>query len=239
MIYSICDSNNCKLVINDLMSNLNILDLSIRQDVVIKASILVEKYTTDSFFYVDVMFKLSCDFSTDEVWHRIIQVISYDIDLQMYSCRILMNLLNEPCHENLVKLCGYVFGEYGHLIVDQAGFEPIHQLSVLEKRLKDCTSSTRSLLLTTFLKFANVYPEIKSNVLEIFDRYRHVLDVELQQRACEYHAIVSLESNLILEAVCLEIPPFPARESALLKRLQKQIYETQDKRIWIIGGCFC
>ena len=71
----------------------------------------------------------------------------------------------------------------------------------------------------------------------IFERYRHVLDAELQQRACEYLAIVSRnDDDELLQAVFEEMPPFPARESALLNRLHKKGKDTEDKRTWVIGG---
>ena len=76
------------------------------------------------------------------------------------------------------------------------------------------------MLLTTYIKWVNVFPEIKPQLLNIFDRYRHVLDAELQQRACEFLALASRpEDDEFLASVCEEMPPFPPRVSALLGRL--------------------
>lgn len=41
------------------------------------------------------------------------------------------------------------------------------------------------MLLTTYLKWLNLFPEIRAQIIEVFERYTHVLDAELQQRACE------------------------------------------------------
>jgi AP-2 complex subunit alpha len=71
----------------------------------------------------------------------------------------------------------------------------------------------------------------------VFDRYRHVLDVDLQQRACEYYALASrAEEDELLQNVCEEIPPFPPRESALISRLNKKLGDTESKRTWVHGG---
>jgi AP-2 complex subunit alpha len=71
----------------------------------------------------------------------------------------------------------------------------------------------------------------------VFDRYRHVLDVDLQQRACEYFALASRpEEDELLQNVCEEIPPFPPRESALVNRLNKKLGDTESKRTWVHGG---
>lgn len=37
---------------------------------------------------------------------------------------------------------------------------------------------TRALLLSTYIKWVNVFPEIKPQLVNVFERYRHVLDVD-------------------------------------------------------------
>jgi AP-2 complex subunit alpha len=98
-------------------------------------------------------------------------------------------------------------------------------------------ASTRSLLLSTYIKWVNVFPEIKSQLINVFERYRHVLDAELQQRACEFYALASRsEDDEVLQNVCEEMPPFPPRTSALLERLNRKHGDTEDRRTWIHGG---
>jgi AP-2 complex subunit alpha len=66
-----------------------------------------------------------------------------------------------------------------------------------------------------------------------------VLDAELQQRACEYLALVQrgrIDDDELLQVVLEEMPPFPARESALLNRLHKKGRDTEDKRTWNLDG---
>lgn len=91
--------------------------------------------------------------------------------------------------------------------------------------------------MSTYIKWVNVFPEIKPQLLNIFERYRHVLDAELQQRACEFYALaLRPDDDELLQNVCEEMPPFPARESALLGRLNRKHGDTEDKRTWIHGG---
>jgi AP-2 complex subunit alpha len=132
---------------------------------------------------------------------------------------------------------GYILGEYGHLIANEKGYSPIEQFQILHHKSQFCVASTRSLLLSTYIKWVNVFPEIKPQLLNIFERYRHVLDAELQQRACEFYALASRpDDDELLQNVCEEMPPFPARESALLGRLNRKHGDTEDKRTWIHGG---
>jgi AP-2 complex subunit alpha len=74
-------------------------------------------------------------------------------------------------------------------------------------------------------------------LVNVFERYRHVLDVDLQQRACEFYALASRgEDDELLQNVCEEMPPFPPRQSALLGRLNRKVGDTEDKRVWVPGG---
>lgn len=83
----------------------------------------------------------------------------------------------------------------------------------------------------------NVFPEIKPHLVAVFERYRHVLDSDLQQRACEFYALASRpEDDELLQNVCEEMPPFPPRESTLLSRLNRKTGDTGDKRTWVHGG---
>lgn len=132
---------------------------------------------------------------------------------------------------------GYVLGEYGHLVANEAGYSPMEQFQLLHSKSQFCIAATRALLLTTYVKWANVFPEIKPQLLTIFERYRHVLDADLQQRACEYYALVSrAEGDELLATVCEEMPPFPPRVSTLIGRLNRKHGDTEDKRIWVHGG---
>lgn len=113
----------------------------------------------------------------------------------------------------------------------------MEQFQVLHAKSQFCMAPTRALLLSTYVKWVNVFPEIKAQLVNVFERYRHVLDVDLQQRACEFYALSTrTDEDELLQNVCEEIPPFPPRESALLGRLNKKHSDTEDKRTWIHGG---
>merc|ERR1712066_681203 len=83
---------------------------------------------------------------------------------------------------------------------------------------------TRALLLSTYVKFVNLFPEIKHNVEEIFlaDSNLRSADAELQQRASEYLALAKITSLDVLATVLEEMPPFPEKESSGLLNLLKK-----------------
>ncbi|TAQ85391.1 hypothetical protein B7494_g6280 [Chlorociboria aeruginascens] len=240
LLYSMCDQTNAQPIVGELLQYLQNADFAIREEMVLKIAILTEKYATDVQWYVDISLRLIAmagDHVSDEVWHRVIQIVTNNEELQVYAAQnILQYVKADHCHETLVKIGGYILGEFGHLIAEDKGCSPIEQFIALQTKLQGCSSSTRAIILSSFIKFVNLFPEIKSRLMYVFQAYSHTLDSELQQRACEYLALASLPTDDLLRTVCDEMPPFPERQSALLSRLHQKHAGTSDKRTWIIGG---
>ena len=105
------------------------------------------------------------------------------------SCQALQA---PACHENMVKVGGYILGEFGNLIAgdprsgwviapsvyctssaaDHAdailiSLRPSVQLKLLHSKFHLCSPATRGLLLSTYVKFANLFPEIKPQIQEV------------------------------------------------------------------------
>ncbi|EJU02005.1 AP-2 adaptor complex subunit alpha [Dacryopinax primogenitus] len=241
LLYSMCDVDNAEIIVGELLNYLKIADYGLREEMVLKIAICCEKFATEYKWYVDTILELisaAGDYVGDEVWYRVIQIVTNTEDLQAYAAHTCFNYLKSPtCHESLVKIAGYILGEYGHLIANEAGCSPYEQFQTLHAKSNFCNANTRALILTTYIKWVNVFPEIKPQLMTVFDRYRHVLDSELQQRACEYLALAERpEDDELLQTVWDEMPPFPERESALLNRLARKHGDTGDKRTWVVGG---
>lgn len=240
LLYSMCDASNAQPIVGELLKYLQNADFAIREEMVLKIAILTEKYATDIQWYVDISLRLIAmagDHVSDEVWQRVIQIVTNNEELQVYAAQNTLQYVKaDHCHETLVKIGGYILGEFGHLIAEDKGCSPIEQFLALQGKLQGSSSSTRAIILSCFIKFVNLFPEIKPQLLQVFRAYSHTLDSELQQRACEYLALASLPSDDLLRTVCDEMPPFPERQSALLSRLHQKHAGSSDKRTWVVGG---
>ncbi|KAJ1967346.1 hypothetical protein H4R35_006733, partial [Dimargaris xerosporica] len=240
LLYSMCDVTNAKVIVKELLRYLPMADYTLREEMVLKIAILTEKFATEYQWYIDNVMRLlstAGDQVGEEIWYRVVQIILNNEDLQEYAARIGLSTLRSPsCHENALKVAAYVLGEFGHLIANDSGCSPLEQFKALHARFAAATMDTKFMLLTTYLKFVNLFPEIKDHCTRVFERYRYTLNVELQQRACEYHAIATQDTDDLLQTVCEEMPPFPNRESALVSRLHRQHLDTEDKRTWVVGG---
>ncbi|KJZ75085.1 hypothetical protein HIM_05571 [Hirsutella minnesotensis 3608] len=240
LLYSMCDATNARVIVGELLAYLQNADFAIREEMVLKIAILTEKYATDVQWYVDISLRLIAmagDHVSDEVWQRVIQIVTNNEELQVYAAQnTLQHIKSNHCHETLVKIGAYILGEFGHLIADQPRCSPIEQFMALQGKIGPCSPSTRAMILSCFIKFVNLFPEIKPQLLQTFEVYSHTLDSEMQQRACEYLALARMPTDDLLRTVCDEMPPFPERESALLSRLHQKHANTSDRRTWVVGG---
>ncbi|KAK0304923.1 hypothetical protein LTR91_018409 [Friedmanniomyces endolithicus] len=238
LLYSMCDSTNSQKIVHELLKYLQSADYAIREEMVLKIAILTEKYATDVKWYVDISMRLIAmagDHVSDEVWQRIIQIVTNNDELQVYAAQMTLKYCQqEHCHETLVKIGSYILGEFGHLIADHKGCSPIEQFMALQSKFPACSPTTRAMILSAFVKFVNLFPEIKAQLLAAFGVYSHSLDAELQQRACEYLGMASMPTDDLLRTVCDEMPPFPERASALLSRLDKKTAVGGDRRTWSV-----
>ncbi|CAC5411124.1 AP2A [Mytilus coruscus] len=68
------------------------------------------------------------------------------------------------CHENMVKVGGYILGEFGNLIAGDPRSSAIIQFQLLHSKYHLCGPTTSGLLLSTYIKFMNLFPEIKGKL---------------------------------------------------------------------------
>ncbi|TNM90487.1 hypothetical protein fugu_002776 [Takifugu bimaculatus] len=228
LLYAMCDRSNAKQIVAEMLSYLETADYSIREEIVLKVAILAEKYAVDYTWYVDTilnLIRIAGDYVSEEVWYRVIQIVINRDDVQGYAAKTVFEALQAPaCHENLVKVGGYILGEFGNLIAGDSRSSPLVQFNLLHSKFHLCSVPTRALLLSAYIKFINLFPEVKTTIQGVLrsDSQLRNADVELQQRAVEYLRLSCIASTDILATVLEEMPPFPERESSILAKLKKK-----------------
>ena len=107
---------------------------------VLKVAILAEKYAMDYTWYVDVilnLIRIAGDYVSEEVWYRVIQIVVNREDVQGYAAKTVFEALQAPaCHENMVKVGGYILGEFGNLIAGDARSAPAVQFKLLHSKVR-------------------------------------------------------------------------------------------------------
>ncbi|XP_076033652.1 adaptor protein complex 2, subunit alpha isoform X2 [Oratosquilla oratoria] len=228
LLYAMCDRSNAEEIVQEMLNYLETADYSIREEMVLKVAILAEKYAQDYTWYVDVilnLIRIAGDYVSEEVWYRVIQIVVNREDVQGYAAKTVFEALQAPaCHENMVKVGGYILGEFGNLIAGDTRSAPGVQFQLLHSKYHLCSPGTRALLLTTYIKFINLFPEIRSQIQDILrsDSNIRSSDAELQQRASEYLHLSIITTSDVLATVLEEMPPFTEKESSILAVLKKK-----------------
>uniref|UniRef100_A0A7M4FFW6 AP-2 complex subunit alpha n=1 Tax=Crocodylus porosus TaxID=8502 RepID=A0A7M4FFW6_CROPO len=219
----------CSLLIQNHKTKSSLLQhLDSASNASLSVAILAEKYAVDYSWYVDTilnLIRIAGDYVSEEVWYRVIQIVINRDDVQGYAAKTVFEALQAPaCHENMVKVGGYILGEFGNLIAGDPRSSPLVQFNLLHSKFHLCSVATRALLLSTYIKFINLFPETKATIQEVLrsDSQIRNADVELQQRAVEYLKLSSIASTDVLATVLEEMPPFPERESSILAKLKKK-----------------
>ncbi|GAU98224.1 hypothetical protein RvY_09400 [Ramazzottius varieornatus] len=228
LLYAMCDKSNAEEIVQEMLAYLESADYSIREEMVLKIAILAEKYASDYSWYVDVilnLIRIAGDYVSEEVWYRVIQIVINRDDVQGYAAKTVFEALQAPaCHENMVKVGGYILGEFGNLIAGDPRSSSQVQFDLLYSKYPLCSVNTRCLLLSTFMKFINLFPEIKTTIQDMLQNDTNIrnADAELQQRTVEYLQLSNIASADILATVLEEMPAFPERESSILAKLKKK-----------------
>jgi len=233
LLFVMCDRSNAMSIVKELLNYLALAEFSIKEEMVLRLAILAERFAPNMKWYVDTILQLvgsSGDFVSDDIWHRVVYMVTNNKDLQAYAAMKLYRMVQSTtAHETTVKLAGYVLGEFGFLLVTPETCQDVEgapvsggeQFAALQQHVASVDIPTRCLLLTAFLKLQNMYPELKAEVLPLFEQYSAVMDVELQQRAVEYFHLPLVDDHVTAE-VLAAMPEFPEKASGLEERLQKK-----------------
>ena len=229
LLFVMCDTDNAERIVDELVAHLVLADAAIREEMVLKIAILAEKYATDLRWYVDIILKLvsiSGDHVSDPIWHRVVQIVTNHPqgDLQSYAAATLMVAISpRRCHETAIRIAAYILGEFGFLIAERPGMNGEEQFRILHQHWHNCNLQTRSILVSTYAKLANLYEECRPLVAPVFAKCKNSVDVEIQQRSAEYASMREAFSPEAVEDLLREMPPWEdKRQSALEMRLKEK-----------------
>lgn len=222
-LYHLCNDENIEHIAASLLDQLSSHELDLREETVVRLSDVIERFATSLKWYVDTTLSLLMVGGSqvpDEVWQRMVQIVVNNDTIQSYATRTALEYAKGPrCSDNTGRVCAYFLGEFGNQIAHEPGCRPGEQFLVLQDLWSICSPPVRYHLLTTYLKFANLFEEIRPQILDVFKLYLDSGDLELQQRSCEYYNLLQPENVYLLPTVCDEMPPFVLKESPLGERL--------------------
>ncbi|CAL1357167.1 unnamed protein product [Linum trigynum] len=211
LVYLLVNESNVKPLTKELVDYLEVSDQDFKGDLTAKICSIIEKFSPEKIWYIDQMLKVLTEagnFVKDEVWHALVVVISNASDLHGYTVRALFRALQTTAEqESLVRVAVWCIGEYGDLLVNNAGMlnveDPItvtesDAVDVVESAIKRHTSdlTTKSMALIALLKLSSRFPSCSGRIKDIVVQHKGSLVLELQQRSLEFNSIIEKHQNI-------------------------------------------
>lgn len=257
LLYTVCNPQTYETVINKLLHYFPYSDFSLRSEIAIKIAVLAERFATDSTWYVTTMLKLlsigggnsqGTSYISNEVWERIVQIIVNNESLQLKSCKLIIELLEDPLvangHsksqpvintvlENLIKVAAFILGEFGQVAGEDEEtdhepngspekYSPSIQYQLLYEAYFRVSLVVRAMLLTTFFKFFVKFSkeDFVADIVDLFEAETQSIDIEVQTRAYEYLKLATNADNRNLALAAVRpLPIFERKTSALMSRI--------------------
>ncbi|CDW83693.1 ap-2 complex subunit alpha-2-like [Stylonychia lemnae] len=210
LMFSMCDSRIAGEVVNELLDYLQENDYELQEEMVLKIAILAEKFAENLNWYIDVIIKLiefAGDYVGEDIWFRVAQIITGfgqaepNVNLQKYAALKMFDIMSMPSlHETMVKVGAYVLSEFGYSIADLPGKGIPKQFQLVNRHFFIVSPTSRGMLLTAYMKMLKNHPPLRAQVVPLLEQYKDYWDEDIQQRVCEYLAMLELSDELGEEA---------------------------------------
>jgi AP-2 complex subunit alpha len=238
VIFSMCHTGNAVEIVESLLRMLPEAEFSIKEDIVLKTAVLAEKFGNDLKWYIDVVMNIityAGDFVSDDIWFRVVQVISgfgerTDHSLQAYAAgKALERLQSNHVHEAMVKLGATILGDFGYLL---SSADPNSIFDALNIHISICSDSCKAIILTSLMKLANSFSALCNKSVSVFEQFSFYWDPDIQQRAIEYLALCRDENSEFRSNVVDTMPSYSEdlkKNNMLLKRLSAMASKNQPQ----------
>ncbi|CAD5110819.1 DgyrCDS182 [Dimorphilus gyrociliatus] len=183
-----------------------ISQFSLRQELVNKILFVIDGGEKDVEQYAPALMNLisiAGDVISSSCWFKLVKLIREKPFFQKKVAAVAFNLLNRKSNPSsvLLRMCSFIIGEYGYLIA--SGRE---QIDCLRNRFYQSDEETKSIMLSAFVKIAQLHTNIKVEVLNILNDEMLIknLNTEVQQRAVEYYQLIASFPSNFTENILLE-----------------------------------
>ena len=242
LLNAMCTRDNAANIVGELQEYLKVSHPTIREDLVLLIAVLAEKFCAEPVWYVEVLMYLLHEagrFIPEDVWCRLVHIVVNTPSVQKHAVSLIMKMLadadhNERCSEVVVTVACLLLGEYGYQIALLPAAAPQDQLLALHAQWHVVSDATKATMLHCFAKFYNLYDDVptRERIVRIFAAARSSLDAEVQQRATEYHVLVTACSDDVMLAALEPLPEFDVGADTLVARLRQRQHGAASTDLW-------
>merc|ERR1712137_1144447 len=220
LTYALVNKSNIKVLVKELLNYLIAADIEFRGEITAQICLLTQRYAPTPKWHIDTTLRvmsLAGHYVQPDTVANMIQLIQDTPDLQAYAVhKLYLAILKDITRQSLVVTAVWVIGEFGDLLLAGGKNITVDDIFlILETIIKHPASElqTKQVTLTAMLKLTDRLEseEVDQRFLQLLDTYRSSLTLELQQRSCEFYAILQ-NLNEEKRAELLEHMPVKQRE---------------------------
>ncbi|KYQ91955.1 clathrin-adaptor gamma chain [Tieghemostelium lacteum] len=251
LIYSLVTESNIRVLVRELLNFLLISDAQFKAELVAKLCIVTEKYAPNKRWHIDTILRvmsIAGNFIPDEVPSNLVQLISSSPELSSYAVqKFYLALAQDISQQPLTQVALWCIGEYGDLLVmdksqlpkDEEGLaiqvSETNVMELIESIFKHPSTNqvTRQYTLTTLVKLSTRFSQASIHrIKSLIDIFKVNINLELQQRACEYSTLFQydIKSQILEKMPPIEKPeesPHSTKSSSHQSTPQQQYQQQQ------------
>eukprot|EP00347_Sterkiella_histriomuscorum_P007654 403348089 len=247
LLYKITNQSNVKSIVKELVNYLLIADSEFKKELSNKICMACEKYAPNKKWHIDTVIKvltLSEGHVREEFISQLITVIATTPDLHQYSVVKAYYAMKENLNQiGMVQLGIWLVGEFGEMLVNGTAKDPDGNqivvdedeiIDVYERILNDHNKKGERSdtiicwILTALSKLTIRMRGIQDKVKDLIKFYTTHMNVEIQQRACEFLQL--FDSKWDTERVGIFEPiPFKGDENMTVDATNRPIFDDDDQ----------
>ena len=237
LLFTTANSETAAEIVEELLVAIEKADFSLREELVLKAAVLAERFPPSSDWYVDIMLRLilrAGDASSNEIWHSVVHLVSGKEDLHTQAVEKVLSILKgEVVNDMFLQCAAYILGEYGGNSTTPAS----DQFRLLHQYYFSLPAPAKATVLNCYEKMRSrekESSELAKNIEDLLDSEAKSMNPEIQQRALEYKALCN---NPDIASIALQtLPEWEVKKSVLLRKLvgkDASAEEARDRPSWL------
>mmetsp|Transcript_39519 Transcript_39519/g.53680 ORF Transcript_39519/g.53680 Transcript_39519/m.53680 type:complete len:857 (-) Transcript_39519:307-2877(-) len=247
LIYQVTSSKNVTELMREMLNYLVVASADHKSSLCSKIMVTVDKFSPSRRWQIDTLITMlsiagnSCDAS---IGSNTVMYISQSEELQPYVVHKLFDLLEDDLSQlALVHVGVWCFGEYGNMLIEDSPALDDDTLDIKAKSSKEvvdllekikrghfATSTTKSLIMTTFMKLSHRFGgQEMPRITNFMEQFKESMDMELQQRACEFSSLLEADWDS-LRPMALERMPVFNQEKLKAKHAREDFDFDDDDR---------
>jgi len=229
--YALVNEENIKNMTKELLNYLLVADTDFKEELCSRICMAVEKYSPNRRWQLDTLIKVMClggNYVKEPQREKFCRVVASTPELHAYTViKLYCNMKESLSQEALVHVGVWCLGEFGDHLVSGRAVGPDNQpilvtpgevLDLLQDITRkppnpDKAALTHSLVASALIKLVTRCPSEFDRIRKALRRFECSLNVDLQQRSCEFLELLESEWDKSRAGI-LDRMPVPERDIA-------------------------